>query len=457
MDHRRGRSNLHQGCLPVVALAAVLTVTPDAVGQPPGPGAAAEGRTVPVSSLLRNDTALVAWVAERHPDIAAAVARVRQAEAGVDVARLRPNPTLFAAVAGMAVGPRHPSSLPWVDTPNFSVGVSQTIEVGKREPRARAATRRRDATHESYRDDVAAKVADARDALAKVVYLRTRQQILADRLESAKRIADLEKVRLQHGDLSGSDYDRLLLDVATVEREVADGNAEYQAVLAECATALIGSCANAPADMDSVDESALAPKKLPDIASAVAARPDVRALRLEGSAAREDATLWRRQAIPDPTVGLAYTHDQLTFAGNQPNTLTVSLSMPIPVFDRGQHQSRVSLGRATELEWQARALEQRGRLEAESLLARRQVLEAKVEQLRASALPRSEAVLKAIETAFQRGGASLTDLLLARREHVGVRLDLADTHYQLFAIRNSLRQVLGLDASAAQAPAGEAR
>ncbi len=41
----------------------------------------------------------------------------------------------------------------------------------------------------------------------------------------------------------------------------------------------------------------------------------------------------------------------------------------------------------------------------------------------------------------------MTDLLLARRAHLGLILNQIDLRFDYFSVRNDLRRVLGLDAS----------
>jgi outer membrane protein, heavy metal efflux system len=401
--------------------------------------------SVPVAALLSDTPALVAWLEKSQPDLAAAAARVREARAAVGVSRQLPNPELDLGVSGITIGQRNPPNLPYQDTLAYTVGISQTIELGKRGPRIEAASLRRQAAEQAYRDVLAEKVAEARDALARVVYFRARQQVLEERLQSARDMEKLDLTRLEHGDVSGIDHDRLMLDAASVEREVADDRADYEDALADCAAALLAPCAPGAANMTAVDAAAPVPADLSSVERALAERPDVRALRLASVAAADDAKLWRRQAIPDPTIGVAYTRDFLVYAGDQPNALSVTLTLPLPIFDHGQNQARQSEGQSAELEWQARALEVRGQSKARALVARRDILQRKLAILERSVAPKSNAVLKSTVEAYRHGEISMTDLLLVRREHQSVLLDVTDTRYALFSARNELRRLLGLD------------
>jgi cobalt-zinc-cadmium efflux system outer membrane protein len=407
----------------------------------------AAGRGAPVGSLLGNDQALAGWLSQAHPDVAAARADVAQSRAAVGTSRALPNPVLDFEVSGITLGQRNPSSLSPSETRAYTVGLSETIELGKRGPRIRAAELRHRAAEQSYRDALAAHVEDARDALARVVYYNARQNILDERLSAARDVVKLEQTRLEKGDISGIDQDRLVLDSMSLEREDADNRADFQGALSDCAAALAAQCTLGDAGMDAVDRAAPAPAAPPDASSAVAGRPDIRALHLASQAASEDASLWRRQAIPDPTIGVAYTRDYLTYAGNQPNTVTVSVSLPLPIFDHGHYQAAQAQSQSTELELTARAKEARARADVASLLSRRSILQRKLDSLVKQSVPHATAVLRAMQQAYQHGQISMTDLLLVRREHVAVLLDLTDTRFELFTIRNQLRRVLGLDAA----------
>jgi cobalt-zinc-cadmium efflux system outer membrane protein len=399
---------------------------------------------VPIETLLRDPARLAEWVQTRHPDVKAATARITQAEAAVDQSRVIPNPTLQGGVGGLTLGTRNPSTLSYGDTINWSVGVTETIEIGKRGPRAHAAELRRDASRADARQVLADRLADARDAMARVVYLTERRRILDERLKSARNVAALEHVRLERGDISGIDQDRLELDVTAVVRAAADNQAELEAARADCGALLVGQCSVGETTIEAIDGSAPVQESYPTLEAIVRARPDIQAARLTSSAAQAEAVYHRRQSIPDPTVGVAYTRDYLVPNGNQPHTLAATVSIPLPFFDHGQHLARQAEGVAAEYGYVARGLESRALVDARALLARRDVLREKLSTLTTDAIPRADAVLKSSDEAYHRGQLSLTDLLLVRREHASLLLDAVDTRYDLFTVRNALYRTLSL-------------
>jgi cobalt-zinc-cadmium efflux system outer membrane protein len=381
-----------------------------------------------------------------NPDVRAAASRIQQADAQVGASRLWQNPTLDLGLNNITVG-RFNRPAPGVtraDTLSYTVGVSQTIELGKRGPRVQAAKLRRDASSEEYRSTLLGLVSDARGAMTKVAYLGARQHILEDGLASAQSMADLTKIRLDRGDVSGVDQARLLLDVDRVQRDVADNQSDLEDALADCEAILFAPCLVDTANLDAAEKSA-GQSAYADLDTAIASRPDLHAIRLEQQAAVAEATMHRRSAIPDPTVGVAYTRDYYEASGNQPYTIGVSASIPLPFFDHGQYQAIEADHRAEELTATLQSAQRHAASDARSLVIRRRVLLGKLDNIQHAALPRSKEVVDSTTVAYQRGQISLTDLLIARREHASLLLEEADTRFALFNIENDLRRALGID------------
>lgn len=402
-----------------------------------------------MGALLRDDTALVRWLEERHGDIHAAEARVAQAQADVGQSRLLlPNPQLDTALGGIVVGATNPPGLDFGQTANFGLGLTQTFDLGKRGPRIEAAELRAKSAKKSFEAMIADKVADARFALARVTHLRARLALLEANLVSAKSVADLERSRLEHGALSGTDYDRLVLDTLSLEADVGRNRAEYAGALAACRAAVFAPCEAGNADMHDVEIAAPLPSSLGRAAEAIPRRADIEAAELEGDAARQDAVLARRRAIPDPSVRLGYVRDQLLIAGSQANTLSLSVSIPLPIFDRGQHDAAKADAHATEQRYVAESMRVAAEAGYGTLTDRAAYLETVLQMLDKTAVPKSSGVLDSTSTAFHQGQVSMTDLLLARRTHLALLLNQMDLRFEFFSVRNDLRRVLGLDALA---------
>jgi len=381
------------------------------------------------------------------PDVHAASARVAQANDQLGASRVWQNPTLGLGLNNITLGRFNPpaTGTARADTLSYSIGLSQTFELGKRGPRREAAQLHRDASAEEYRGTLLGLVSDARAAMTRVAYLEARRQILEDSLLSAQSMAELTKIRLDRGDVSGVDHARLMLDADRVGRDVTDNRSELQDALAECEALLFAPCEAAGVTLEAAEKSAGAQFAADDLDGAIALRPDLRALRFEQQAALVEGTLHRRSSIPDPTLGVTYTRDYYEAAGNQPYTLGVSASIPLPFFDHGQYQARASEHRAEELSAVFASTQRHAASDARSLLIRRRLLQKKLEDIQRTALPRSNEVVGSTTTAYQRGQISLTDLLIARREHAALELEEADTRFALFSVENELRRALGID------------
>jgi cobalt-zinc-cadmium efflux system outer membrane protein len=426
------------------ALGASLLLPARASAAEAEPAAPASARaSVPV--LLRDSSRLAAWLASHSPEIRVARARLAQSQADTRTSHLLLNPVLDASLGNVPVGQTNPPGLGFNETAIYTVGLSETIELGKRGPRIAGAELRAKSSALQLVMAERDQQSVARFALGDTLHRGLRVAIFEESLKDAEGAADLERTRYEQKALSGTEYDRLLLDLANLRADFERERAEYGAALADCAAALGADCELSGARED--DLSGAAPL---DIAQASAPglerRPDLQALDAERQAAERDAALARGRAIPDLTLRVAYTHDRFVASGDNRNTLTFGVALPLPVFDRGQHDSSRALSRAAELRDTRLVLLRQARADLSGLLTRKATLEKVLAALEHESLPRSSSVLQSTQTAFDHGGVSLTDLLLARRTHIALQLTLLDERFELFGIRNELNRVLALGA-----------
>lgn len=422
-----------------LSLAAVVVRSASAEESSPPP------RSAPAAALLRNPQALGGWLMRRSHEVAAAKALLDQARAGSHASRLLPNPVVDFTVSNYPLGTSTPPGLGLNRTLIYSAGVSELVELGKRGPRAEAADLRADAAAKRVDVALADRIADARAALAGAIYTGARRQTLDESLTAAQASADVAKGRLEHQALAGVDYDRLLLDLASLEVDAARARADADAASSACASVLLAPCDLSGASLNELDGAVPVPSALP--ADLLERRSDVAALRLEGQAAQRDATLASRRAIPDVTLRLGYVHDDFTVSGDNANTLGLTLTFPIPASDRGQHDQAAALARARELEQNAQGIVASARGDLAGLAARRASLEGTLRSLERDVVPRATTVLAASEKGLREGQLDMTDLLLARRQAIAVRLQVLDIRFELFTVKNAIRRALGLDES----------
>ncbi|HET6340520.1 MAG TPA: TolC family protein [Polyangiales bacterium] len=398
-----------------------------------------------VNALLRDDRALATWMSDRSFEVSAAKDELTAARADYRDSQVLPNPNVDLGVSNLALGHSNPRDLPLSKMLIYGVGVSELVELGKRGPRGDAAAMRAYAAERGVATTLGERVADARLALGRLLYAKARANELDQSLTQARAAADVAKGRLDHQALSGVDYDRLLIDLGGVESDTLRAHAEADAAQTVCDTALRSRCV-----IDDVDVSVLSRADIAPQVPALEQRPDIAQLSYQAQAAEKDATLAGRRAVPDLTFRLGYTRDTFTVSGDQAHTLGLTVSAPIPVFDQGEHAKSAALARASSLTNQRESALARAKSSVTSLQTRQQALAAALAKIESDALPRVDAVLRAEEHGLIEGQLDITDLVLARRDAIGLRLQSLDLRFELFSTNNELRQALGLDAALLQ-------
>ena len=418
--------------------------------------ATADDNVLPVRALLADPAKLADWLAKHDPQVEAAGAKIEAASQSAQQAAVLPNPQLSFGLAGIVLG--HNSGVPGDDsfgsTTNDAFGLSELVELGKRGPRKEAANLRTREAGLSKVSTLGTQVSAAMTTLGAVAYAFARHEVVVKNLEDSRKIQQLEIGRKKVGETSGLDLRRIELDTHELEVQLQRADADLAGALATCSATLFAPCTTDGLDATSLDAAAPVPDALPDLDRTVEGRPSHEAQRLESEALGQDALVAQRRRIPDPTFGIEYVHDNYTLSGNAPNTIGFSVGIPLPFFDRGNHDAAAARANAHAIEAEDRADVRQERGQVEALRGKLTALTAALQRLDKELEPVSAAVVADTQKSLDIGESSITDLLLAERAHRDLLSEVLDTRNDLFTVRAQLRAALGLDDAAARTIGG---
>jgi cobalt-zinc-cadmium efflux system outer membrane protein len=415
--------------------------------------AKADDAAPPVRTLLADPGQLASWLAAHDPAVEAAYAKIEAAEAQAQQTQVLPNPQLSVGVGGIALGGlpavagvAQPSG--FTDTANFNVGLTELIEIGKRGPRQEGARLRATEAGEARVQVLGTQVSAAMTTLGTVAYAFARHEVIVKNLEDSRKVESLEAGRRKVGETSNLDLRRIQQDTHELEVQLTRADADLSSALATCSATLFAPCSTAGLDAASLDAAAPVPAQLPDAEQAVASRPSHQTQKIESDALGEDAVLAEHRKIPDPTIGAVYEYD--SYGGDLTQALAFSLSIPLPMFDRGNHDARAARANAHAIQAQDRGAIRQERGQVESLAGKLTQLQAALTRLDKELEPTSEAIVSDTQKSLDIGESTITDLLLAERAHRDLLLEVLDTRNDLFTVRSQLRSSLGLDDAAAR-------
>jgi cobalt-zinc-cadmium efflux system outer membrane protein len=356
----------------------------------------------PLSQVSLDDALQLAL--RQNPTLRAQGAALQSTKAGEVTAALRPNPTMNF----LAEQFRLPDT-----SPQYTVNFGQTIELGgKRQRRidsARAATRVAGYQLEDVRRQTILLV---KTAFANALIAREQLTLAEQNLKTLDDTEQLQRLRLEKGDLSELELLRIQVQRFTFERDDADARQALAA--AKIALRAAAGEMNIAEQFEIAGE--LAFKEIPLdrtalMRAALDNRPDLRAAEADRERARADHRLARANAWLDVTPLIEYQRI------GPDNTFGFGFSIPIRIFDRNQGEiarTQAEIARVDAVR-QATALQALAALDTDLITAATQ--RDRVLRLRNVYLPKATQARDTVEYAYRRGGQSLLDFLDAQRSY----------------------------------------
>jgi len=359
----------------------------------------------------------------RNPGLLSAGQHVIATKASEITAGLRQNPSFTVSGANTTLPANNPSS------PYTYVGnVSRLFERGqKRRWRLDVATATTSVTRSQYNDQQRQLVLQVKDAFTNMLAAKAALQVAEDNLDSYRKTVDLSKARVDAGDISKTDFERIDLQLAEFESDY--DNAKLNLVQASDSLQLLMGVEQPVASFDitgTLEPPAITENLAQIQQEALAARPDYQAARESVALADANVKMADADGTTDPTLGGEYERVGVF------NSAGFQISIPVRLFDRNQ-------GEKERTRYEA----QSSRLAATE--ARNQVMndvdQAWAAYLAAADVARrynshyvaeSERVRANLEFSYRHGGATLLDYLDALRDYRQIHLDALAANQQVW-------------------------
>ena len=378
----------------------------------------------PLQRLSLADAQRMAF--ERNWDLLGAAVGVDAATAQKIVARQFPNPTLSQYTSLINVD-NHPSSTSegnnvWDRSYDTIFAINQLFEIGgKRRSRKVSAQAGFEAAKAQLYD--ARRTLDVAVAKAYIAGAQAEEnvRVLLQSAGTLREEARIAEVRLRAGEISSSDKSQI--EITAEQFELNAQSAKSAAAQARVALEVLLGVPRPNADCELSDGldtlcAATAPLNTNSVGTW---RPDVVAAEAALRKAEADLRLQKANRIPDPTVLAQYEHQP----PDNPNSVGFGVSFPLPLWNR----NRGNILAAEAAREQARLAFEKAKAEAiaDIAVARLGYEDAakRWRSYRDSIRPKSEQIRQTMAYAYQKGGASLLDLLVAERNDNDIRLAAA--------------------------------
>lgn len=300
----------------------------------------------------------------------------------------------------------------------------------------------------------AARLAAARDLEAAEAALRVafhevlyREEALARLREGTsrlERIVDVLALREREGE--GSGYDRLRAEQERAELRVAVTDAEGALSFARSRFGAFFPPERRMASARLVggfDPDGPIPEPEPAIERALSQRGDLRALREDARGFDLDREAALRRRFPEPVLTAGWKRTEA--AGLDDGGFVAALTVPVPLFDRGQIAAARAEAEREQVALEAEILARTIRAEVEGALARERAAREAVERLGVDAGARAAELRRIAELAYEEGEAGILELLDAYRTSLAAELRALTVRYDAKRAEIERRHVLGAE------------
>ena len=360
---------------------------------------------------------------QSNPTLQADKLSVDESKAEEITAYLRPNPQLTLSADGTQIAPHKDVWRPFAGTFE-SPSVSYLHERRhKRELRLESAKKATLIAESSHADLERILLFNLRGAFVSTLQAKAVLQLAKDNLAYYDHVLDISRTRFSAGDIAQIDLDRLELQRVQYESDLQAAEENLENAKIQLLTLL-----NDRTPIEQVDVTGpydfndqLVPRdEFRKIA--MDTRPDLKAAIEAVDKAQTDHKLAVANGSTDPTLSAWYTHNSSTNNPFGVNTVGLSVSIPLRIFDRNQGEKlRTQLDiRRNERLRDAAAAQVLSDVDSSYATVDSNLI--LLRPYKAKYLQQSVRVRDTITFSYQHGGASLLDFLNAEAEYRTVQL-----------------------------------
>ncbi|MEQ1792052.1 MAG: TolC family protein, partial [Nitrospiraceae bacterium] len=276
------------------------------------------------------------------------------------------------------------------------------------------------------------------------IQLAQRRLILAEEnRDRFARILDINTIRFKKGYIAEVDLIRIRLQMVDFQSQVIQSLQEGESARGDLRLLLRLS----PITLLELTTELDFRRIDPDIGKlrmvALDLRPDIKARRFAYSQRESDLKLAKAYRIPDVTIGAGYAV-QGPQGPDNPQQWSLNLGLPLPIFNRNQGgivQAEVAVQTAeADLNKTVNLVENEVEVAYRNLLQSRRLVEAYV----GGVLEDARSTFTIVERAYERGGATILDLLDAARTSRMIQQNyieaLFNYQHQLFQLESAVGQ-----------------
>jgi cobalt-zinc-cadmium efflux system outer membrane protein len=279
-----------------------------------------------------------------NPALKADADNVDEMKAEEITAFLRPNPQLTIAADGTQVVPHNGVWTPFKGTteqPNFSYLYERAHKRDLRLQSAQEGTRITQSQHEDLERNM---VFALRTAFVATLEAKFVLDMAKADLDYYDHIIDISRERFKSGDISQMDLDRIELQRVQYESEIETAIVNLRTAKIQLLQMLND---RTPVDQFDVTGTFDFSDSLQPLESyrdtALAARPDLQAALQTIQQSQTNHKLAVANGSTDPTFAGWHTHNSSTNNPNGPDTIGISVSVPLRIFDRNQGEKKRTL------------------------------------------------------------------------------------------------------------------
>ena len=383
------------------------------------------------SSLLPAQTAgspmtlqqAIAQARQKNPALLSGRQHVIATRASEVTAGLRLNPNLTLSGVDVTLPENNPGN-PF----SYAANVSRLFERGqKRRWRLDLARSTTDVTQSQYLDTERQTVLAVKQAFTQMLAAKAGVKIAEDNLQGYRKTVDLSKHRLDAGDISSTDFDRIELQLAEFEADADNANLNL-VQSADQLKMLLGIDSPTPGfDITGTLDPPPLNLTVTDVEQrAIAERPDYRAAQQSVRAAEANVRLAEALGTTDPTLATEYDRS------GKDNSLGFQVNIPLRIFDRNQGEKERTRYEAQSSRFAETAARNQVMNDVDQAWAAYQTATAQAQRYNGHYLAQASRVRDNLEFSYRHGGSTLLDYLDALRDYRQINLAALTANVQVW-------------------------